>query len=109
MVSSAAKKAKLRYAIPESDKDLSGKTIVFTGGTDGMGREAVEMLYEIGASVVLLGRNNPKGEAVVRELTAAGGLGAVIIQVCDLYPGVLQHYSVYSDGIMASDSVASYL
>jgi multimeric flavodoxin WrbA len=54
---------------------LSGKTIVFTGGTDGIGRVAVEMLYQMGASVVLLGRNEAKGEAVIRELVTAGATG----------------------------------
>ncbi len=46
-----------KHAIPEKDKNLEGKTIVFTGGTDGMGRVAVEMLYEMGAHVGDLGRN----------------------------------------------------
>ena len=32
------KKPNPRHAIPESNKNLSGKTIVFTGGTDGMDR-----------------------------------------------------------------------
>jgi len=78
------KKPNPRHAIPESDKNLSGKTIVFTGGTDGMGRVAVEMLYKMGAKVVLLGRSKTKGETVVRELTTAGGRGEVSFQVCDL-------------------------
>ena len=73
-----------RHAIPESDRNLSGKTVVFTGGTDGMGRVAVEMLCNMGARVVLLGRNEAKGAAVVREIAAAVGRGAVEFQLCDL-------------------------
>ena len=73
-----------RHAIPESDRNLSGKTVVFTGGTDGMGRVAVEMLCSMGARVVLLGRNEAKGAAVVRDIAAAVGRGAVEFRLCDL-------------------------
>ncbi len=73
-----------RHAIPESDRNLSGKTVVFTGGTDGMGRVAVEMLYNMGARVILLGRNEAKGTAVAREIAAAEGRGIVEFQSCDL-------------------------
>jgi len=73
-----------RHAIPDSDKDLSGKTVVFTGGTDGMGRVAAEMLVKMGASVVILGRNQTKGESAVREVSAKGGRGAASFERCDL-------------------------
>lgn len=61
------RKPNTKHAIQEKDKDLSGKTIVFTGGTDGIGRVAVEMLYKMGANIVLLARNKTKGEDVIRE------------------------------------------
>ena len=35
--------------------NLNGKTIVFTGGTDGMGKAAVEKLAKMGAEIMLLG------------------------------------------------------
>ncbi|MRX64730.1 SDR family NAD(P)-dependent oxidoreductase [Maribacter luteus] len=72
------------YAIPEKDKNLEGKTIVFTGGTDGMGRVAVEMLYEMGAHVVVLGRNKTKIENVINEIIKTGGSGKLGFQICDL-------------------------
>jgi len=56
------------HAIPEADRDLASKTVVFTGGTDGMGRVAVELFCAMGAKVVLLGRNEAKGQTVVDEL-----------------------------------------
>lgn len=72
------------HAISASDKDLQGKTVVFTGGTDGMGRVAVGMLHEMGANVVLLGRDERKGEAVLGELAAGGGQGSESFLACDL-------------------------
>lgn len=78
------KKPNPHHEIPESDKKLSGKIIVFTGGTDGIGRVAVKMLYEMGARVVLLGRNKTKGEAVISELTVTEGNGAASFEICDL-------------------------
>ncbi|MEM9462551.1 MAG: SDR family oxidoreductase [Myxococcota bacterium] len=73
-----------RHALPEADKRLSGRTIVFTGGTDGMGRVAVQMLYEMGATVVLLGRDDAKGQRVTAEIESSGRAGAVGFQRCDL-------------------------
>lgn len=78
------KKPNPKHAIPETDKNLSGKTVVFTGGTDGIGRGAVEMLYGMGAHIVLLGRNKTKGENVIQELKSIGGKGNLSFQICDL-------------------------
>jgi NAD(P)-dependent dehydrogenase (short-subunit alcohol dehydrogenase family) len=73
-----------RHAIPDADKQLQGKTIVFTGGTDGMGRVAAQMLFEMGASLVLLGRDAEKGDRIVAELRESGGEGTARFVVCDL-------------------------
>ena len=48
--------------------DLNGTTVVFTGGTDGMGKAAVEKLAQMGAEIMLLGRGKEKTVAVVSEL-----------------------------------------
>ncbi|HJV25957.1 MAG TPA: SDR family oxidoreductase [Aromatoleum sp.] len=53
--------------------DLQGKVIVVTGGGSGMGRDACLALARAGAHVVLGNRNRNDGEAVVREIAAAGG------------------------------------
>ncbi|WP_196890244.1 SDR family oxidoreductase [Aureivirga sp. CE67] len=50
------------------NKDLTGKTVVFTGGTDGMGKIAVSKLAKMGAQIFLLGRNREKATDVVNEL-----------------------------------------
>ncbi len=64
--------------------DLTGKTVVFTGGTDGMGRVAVERLASMGADICLLGRNMTKTQRVASELGAAGHQGRCTVVGCDL-------------------------
>ncbi len=73
-----------RHTLPEADRNLAGRTVVFTGGTDGIGRVAVGMLHAMGAHVVVLGRSAEKGAVLVRELTARGGPGSVRFEACDL-------------------------
>ncbi|WP_411819410.1 SDR family NAD(P)-dependent oxidoreductase [Hyphococcus formosus] len=89
-----------RHAMPKADRDLSGKTIVFTGGTDGIGRVAVSMLYEMGASLVLLGRDTAKGESIVKDLAASDGRGTATFERCDL--SSLQSVKECGDRILAT-------
>ena len=51
--------------------DLSGKTIVVTGATSGLGKESARALASTGAQVVLCGRDDAKGQAVVDEIGGA--------------------------------------
>src|SRR3546814_16597489 len=53
--------------------DLSGKTIIVTGGGSGIGRATVELLVASGANVAVADINDEDGEAVV---AAAGGKAA---------------------------------
>ncbi len=66
------------------NEDLAGATMVFTGGTDGMGRVAVERFAEMGADIHLLGRSATKTENVVNELRGAGHKGRLSVIQCDL-------------------------
>src|SRR3546814_18386695 len=50
--------------------DLSGKTIIVTGGGSGIGRDTVELLVASGANVAVAEINDEDGEAVV---AASGG------------------------------------
>ncbi len=70
-----------KHTIPEKDKDLHGKVIVFTGGTNGIGRVSVNMLYKMGATVIVLGRNKSSEQELRGELT---GDGKMIFELCDL-------------------------
>ncbi|GAA6137095.1 SDR family oxidoreductase [Arenicella sp. 4NH20-0111] len=73
-----------RYSVSDADTDLSGKTIVFTGGTDGIGRVAVEILFKMGADIVLLGRNRAKSEEVIRQLKSMDDQRTARLYCCDL-------------------------
>lgn len=65
--------------IPENEKywagmgvSLQGKTALVTGSTDGLGREVARQLGALGAFVIVHGRNQERGEEVVRVIKSAG-------------------------------------
>jgi NAD(P)-dependent dehydrogenase (short-subunit alcohol dehydrogenase family) len=53
--------------------DVAEKTILITGATDGVGKLVARRLAEAGARVLLHGRSQEKGEAVLREIRDATG------------------------------------
>ncbi|WP_178918190.1 SDR family NAD(P)-dependent oxidoreductase [Natronomonas gomsonensis] len=52
--------------------DMSGKTVLVTGSTNGLGREAALSLGRLGADVLVHGRNEEAGAETVAELEAVG-------------------------------------
>lgn len=52
---------------------LNGKTALITGSTDGVGRVVAMRLGEMGARVLIHGRDQHRGERVVAAIEAAGG------------------------------------
>jgi NAD(P)-dependent dehydrogenase (short-subunit alcohol dehydrogenase family) len=52
---------------------LTGKTVLITGSTDGLGKEVARQLGALGASVIVHGRNQERGEEVARLIRSAGG------------------------------------
>lgn len=58
--------------------DLKGEVAVVLGGTGELGGVAAEALAAAGASVAVLGRNQPRGEARVAAITEKGGKGIFI-------------------------------
>jgi len=53
--------------------DLTGRVIVITGATSGIGYAAAEQLARCGATLVLVGRTDERNERAVAELAAATG------------------------------------
>ncbi len=52
---------------------LQSKVALVTGGTSGIGKEAVFALAKAGAKVVVAGRRQAEGDAVVAEVKQSGG------------------------------------
>ncbi len=52
---------------------LEGKTVLVTGGTSGIGRATAERFAEAGANVIISGRDQTRGEEVVRQIEKGGG------------------------------------
>jgi NAD(P)-dependent dehydrogenase (short-subunit alcohol dehydrogenase family) len=53
--------------------DLSGRTVLITGSTDGVGRLVAQRLGAAGANVLLHGRDRERGDAVVADIVAGRG------------------------------------
>ncbi|WP_298006910.1 MULTISPECIES: SDR family oxidoreductase [Anaerolinea] len=64
--------------------DLTGKTILITGATDGIGRETARQLARLGAHIILTGRNPQKAEAAVQELRQSTGNPHIEFLIADL-------------------------
>jgi NAD(P)-dependent dehydrogenase (short-subunit alcohol dehydrogenase family) len=57
---------------------LAGEIAIVTGSTSGLGKEIARVFAAEGASVVVTGRDEQRGQAVVDDLTAAGGIAAFV-------------------------------
>jgi NAD(P)-dependent dehydrogenase (short-subunit alcohol dehydrogenase family) len=65
--------------------DMTGKTVVVTGGNSGIGLETAVALGALGARVVITARNPDRGAAAVSTIAGRiGGAGSVELVVFDL-------------------------
>jgi A-factor type gamma-butyrolactone 1'-reductase (1S-forming) len=58
--------------------NFAGKVILITGATSGLGATAAVSLAGKGAKIVITGRREERGQAVLDQITAAGGEGLFI-------------------------------
>lgn len=71
------------YMGPHYLSDVAeGKTIVITGGSEGIGRQVADNCAQAGAKVILVARTQAKLDVAVEEIKAAGG--NVTSYSCDL-------------------------
>lgn len=64
--------------------DLSGKTILITGGTTGLGKESARALGAAGATIILTARTAEKGLATIEQLDELVPKGAFSFEVLEL-------------------------
>jgi NAD(P)-dependent dehydrogenase (short-subunit alcohol dehydrogenase family) len=58
--------------VSPQDLPLKGKVVMVTGSTDGLGREVALRAAALGANVIVHGRNQERGKAVVSEIAESG-------------------------------------
>ena len=69
---------------PLDSYDLTGETIVLTGGTSGLGRAAANELASLGATLVLVARDPDKTERAREEIETAYETDRVSSVIADL-------------------------
>jgi NAD(P)-dependent dehydrogenase (short-subunit alcohol dehydrogenase family) len=77
-------RSRLEHWSPVSGYDLTGRVVLLTGATSGLGLSAAETLARCGASVILLGRDVAKTERVRADLVARTGNSNLSIVVADM-------------------------
>ena len=63
---------------------MTGKTVLITGGTGGIGRAAAIGLASLGARVAITGRDRGRADAAAGEIARASGNPAIDVFVADL-------------------------
>jgi NAD(P)-dependent dehydrogenase (short-subunit alcohol dehydrogenase family) len=93
-----------------ADWDMTGKTVLFTGASRGMGRFAAIGLARLGAEILLVGHNQARGDAAVEVIRGPGGSAQFLradmadaAEVCALAAAVLArsgpiHVLIHSAG-----------
>lgn len=67
-----------------SDRSMTGKTVVITGGTGGIGKATAEGLARMGTRVGIIGRDATRAEAAAADIRATSGNPAVDMFTADM-------------------------
>lgn len=65
-------------------RDMSGKVVLITGATRGIGRMAAHGIASTGATMVVVGRDQARVDALISELEEISGHGPIHGEICDL-------------------------
>lgn len=69
---------------PLPPRSLTGRTIVITGASDGIGFSLARRCAEVGAEVVMVGRNRAKTDHAVSRIKTMAGVRTVHPEIADL-------------------------
>lgn len=86
-------------AHPPGPAELKGRVIALTGASGGIGQAVALACAQHGASVILLGRNVKKLEAVHTQIEAGGGEASIAL--LDLERAIAKDYDELADAVMA--------
>jgi NAD(P)-dependent dehydrogenase (short-subunit alcohol dehydrogenase family) len=88
--------ARIRTQDAAADWSMTGKTVLFTGASRGMGRFAAVELARLGAQILLVGHNQARGAAAAEAIRGTGGSAQFLpadmadaAEVCALATAVL--------------------
>jgi dehydrogenase/reductase SDR family member 12 len=93
-------RSRLDHWAPLTSYNLKGRTVVVTGATSGIGRQAVEQFARIGAHVVISGRDLAKTEQVRAEVALITGSKELSVACSDM--GELDQVRAMADTILTS-------
>lgn len=80
--------------------DQSGRVVVITGATSGLGKEATKILAGKNTTVIMAVRNTLKGEQVAEEIKKAVPNAKIEVRKLDL--GSLSSVKAFSEGVIAN-------
>src|SRR5689334_16856977 len=72
LAAQAAQQPSTTFAKAPPLPDMSGKVVLITGSTDGLGRDAARRIAAAGARVLITGRSVARGDSLVDEITRSG-------------------------------------
>ena len=86
---------------------MAGKTVVVTGATSGLGKAAAIELADLGANVIVVGRNPDKTRAVQAEVAAARNSDKVRYELADL--SLMSEVRALADRLLADEPAIDVL
>jgi NAD(P)-dependent dehydrogenase (short-subunit alcohol dehydrogenase family) len=93
-------RSRLGHWTPLASYDLTGRTVVVTGATSGIGRQAAEEFARLGAHVVISGRDPAKAGRVRAEIAHRTGSSDLSVECADM--GELDDVQSMADRLLAA-------